>query len=195
MNFHSIKKIFGNGFALAIPLGVIVYVLIKLVGIFEKIISPIATRLGIAKILGEITLTVIAVFVLLVLMLLLGLLMQFSVVAAFRKSLEELVLKFIPSLNHLNTMAAEKFDFDDATNTWKPVLLYYENKYSPAFLIEENDQLITFFLIKGTSLAEGEILITGKNDVQFTEMTFAQMHQYNKQYGKGFLSLIKKTDV
>ncbi|HRI22584.1 MAG TPA: hypothetical protein PLA68_16600 [Panacibacter sp.] len=195
MNKLSFKKIFARGCALAIPLCIVAYVIIKLVDAFEKIINPVATKLGIEKIFGEITLTVMALLLLMVLMFLLGLLMQFSIVAGFTKNLQDVILKFIPSLNHLKTMAAEKLDFDNTLNTWKPVLLFYENRYSPAFIIEENEHLITFFLTKGTSLNEGEILITDKNETVFLEITSKQMHQCSKQYGKGYLSLIKKMDV
>lgn len=195
MNRPSFKLIFAKGCALALPLGVVAYVFLKILSAFEEMIKPIATKLGVDKLLGEITLTVIALIVLMILMFLLGLLMQLSAVAGFRKNLEELVLKFIPSLNHLKTMAAEKLDFDEATSGWKPVLLFYENKYSAAFIVEENDKLITFFLTKGTSLSEGEIVITDKSEIVFSEITSRQMHQCSKQYGKGYISLIKKMDV
>lgn len=195
MNLSSFKIVFARGCALALPLVVVAYVLIKILSAFEEMIKPFAIKLGIDKLLGEITLTVIAVIGIMILMILLGLLMQFSIVAGFRKHLEELVLKFIPSLNHLKAMAAEKLDFDNATYNWKPVLLFYENKYSPAFIVEENDRLITFFLAKGTSLNDGEIVITDKSEVVFSEITSRQMHQCSKQYGKGYISLIKKMDV
>jgi uncharacterized membrane protein len=192
MNLSVIKKIFGRGFTLAIPLGVVLYVFIKLVEIFEKLISPLATKLGIERILGELTLTIITVFLLLVFMFLLGLLMQLSIVSSFGKSLEDVVVKFVPSLNQIKTMAAEKLDVENTSNTWKPVLLLHEKKYFPAFVIEELNDLITLYTIIGTSINDGEILITRKSDVSIVEITASQIRLFSKQYGKGYLSLIEK---
>ena len=144
------------------PLGVVVYVFIKLLDIFQKLINPLAIKLGIERILGELTLTIFAVFLLLLLMFLLGLLMQFSAVAGFGSNLEELVLKFVPSLRNLKTIAAEKLELENAANSWKPVMVLHEKKYFPAFIIEELNELMTLYLIRGTGINEGEILITSK---------------------------------
>lgn len=191
MNLSSFKKIFFSGIALAIPLGVVTYVFIKLLAIFEEMISPLAKKFGVEKVLGEVTLTVLTILILLVIMFLLGLLMRFSVVTGFRKGMEEVVLKFIPSLNHLKTMAADKLDFDHATNLWKPVLIHFENKYSPAFMVEENEELVTLFVTKGTSLDEGEILIANKKEISFSAITATQMKHCSKQFGKGYIAFIK----
>ena len=192
MNLSKIKKIFGKGLTLAIPVGVVLYVFIKLLGILQKIITPVAANLGIERILGELTLTILAVFLLLAFMFLLGLLMQFSKVAGIGKALEELVFKFIPSLKNLKAIAAEKLDLEMASNAWKPVLVLYEKKYSPAFIIEELDDLITIYIIVGTSVSSGELLITSKNEVSFISVTANEIHQFSKQYGEGYLSLIAK---
>jgi uncharacterized membrane protein len=192
MNLSTIKKIFGRGLALAIPLGVVVYVFIKLMEVLEKLIGPVAAKLGIERILGELTLTILTVFVLLVFMFLLGLLMQFSLVAGIGKEMEEIVFKFIPSLRNLKTIAAEKLDLVNATNAWKPVIVLHDKKYFPAFVIEELDDLITLYLIMGTAISEGELLITSKKEITLITITAIEINQFSKQYGKGYLSLVAK---
>jgi uncharacterized membrane protein len=94
MNVSAIKKIFGKGLVLAIPFGVVVYVFIKLLGIFQKLVNPFAIRLGIERILSELTLTVFAVFLLLIFMFLLGLLMQFLRWRVLAKILKRCCLNF-----------------------------------------------------------------------------------------------------
>ncbi|HEY9256940.1 hypothetical protein [Chitinophaga sp.] len=154
------------------------------------VISPIATNLGIQKMLGELTLTILAVFLILLIIVLLGLLMQINSVAGIGKKMEDIAFRIFPSLNQVKLLAAEKLDFDSQSTNWKSVLIYFEEKYSPAFLVEEKDDLQTFFVMKGTTLEDGEILITTKKSVTLIEISSVQLHQYCRQFGKGFLPLI-----
>jgi hypothetical protein len=195
MKKSTFKKIFGQGIALAIPLGVIAYVFVKIIVLFEKLVSPITQKLGIQRILGSLTLLIVAILLLLVLMFILGMLMQLSFVSGYGKTIESTVAKFVPSLNNVQSMVAEKLNLQNATAGWKPVLLLHENKYQPAFVIEELDDLITIFIMKGVSLDDGEILITSKSEVVTTDITANQIHIFSKQYGKGYLALIQKTNL
>ena len=61
---------------LAIPLAIVLYVFGRIVGIFKKIIAPLAAKMGIDRILGELTLTIFAIALIILIILLLGLLMQ-----------------------------------------------------------------------------------------------------------------------
>lgn len=186
----TFKKIIGNGLLLAVPVGTILYIAIKLTNMLIHVISPIATDLGIERILGELTLTILAVFVILLIVFLLGLLMQINLVAGFGKKAEDIALRIFPSLNQVKLLASEKLNFDSQSTTWKSMIIYYEEKYSPAFLVEENEDLVTFLVMKGATLQEGEILITKKAAVTMIEIQTAQLHQYCRQFGKGFLPLI-----
>lgn len=186
----TLKKIIGNGLLLAIPVGTLLYISIKLVHMLIHVISPIAMNLGIEKILGELTLTILAVFVILLIILLMGLLMQINGVAGIGKKIEDIAFRVFPSLNQVKLLASEKLDFDDQSATWKSMLIYYEEKYSPAFLVEEKEDLVTFFVMKGITLEDGEILITTKTSVTMIDISSVHLHQYCRQFGKGFLSLI-----
>lgn len=192
MRLSDFKRTLGRGIAIAIPLGVIAYVFIKIVAIFEKLIRPVANKLGIEKILGELTLTILAVLILFLIMLLLGVLMQLSFFAAITQTVEDVVIKFIPSLNNVKSLVEEKFDIENASPDWKPVILLHEQKYFGAFIIEELENLITLYVLKGISLDEGEILITDKKDVVTFDITASDLHKFGKQFGKGYLPRIKK---
>jgi uncharacterized membrane protein len=191
MSSFSVKRTIGKGFLLAIPLIVIIYVLIKVIVLLKKLIEPLSKKLSIENLFGELTLTIFAIVIILVLMFILGLLMNFSYIRRFGKNMEEVVFRFVPSLAQLKTVAAEKMDIENAANTWKAVLLLYENKYTPAFIIEEEDDLVTFFVIKGTKLDEGEMLIAPAKDVTMIPITSNEMRNFSKQYGKGYISFIK----
>jgi hypothetical protein len=187
----ALKKIFFRGLALAVPLGIVGYVFYRILHIIERIISPVTIKLGIHRILGGATITILALLLILLFILLLGLLMKISVVSGIRQKMEDTILKFVPSLNYLRLMGADKLDPEDSHNNWKPVLLNAEGKYHAAFIVEETETLITLFVSKGTSLKEGEILTTHKKDITVIPATFEQLDKFSKGFGKGFISLIE----
>jgi uncharacterized membrane protein len=187
----GLKRTFIRGLALAVPLAIVGYVFLRILHILEKFISPVAAKLGIHRILGGATLTVLALLLILMVILLLGLLMKISVISGIRQKMEDAILKFVPSLNYLRLMEADKLDLENSQNKWKPVLLSSGGKYHAAFIVEETETLITLFVSKGTSLKEGEILTTHKKEVAIIPATFEQLNKFSKSFGKGFISLIR----
>jgi hypothetical protein len=186
----NIKRTIGRGIALALPLAIAVYVLHKFIKKFETILAPIAKKFGVDSVLGELTLTFFAVLAILAIVFILGLLMQIPLVASLRKEVESWILKFIPSLNHLKLMAAEKMDLENAATNWKPVFLQKGDQCMPAYVIEENNDWITLALAKGPKTEPGEIMVMKKSSVSYKEITMKQMHDFNKHYGKGYISLM-----
>jgi len=190
MASFSLKNTIGRGIALALPLSIVLYVIYKFIKIFEKVIAPFANKFGVEHVLGEITLTFFAVLVMLVIIFLLGLLMQIPLVRNMRLYIEGWILKFVPSLNHLKLLAVEKMDLDNATTNWKPILLLKGDQYLPAFIIEENNEWITLALAKAPSTEPKDMLIVKKSSISYKEITMKQMSDFNKQFGKGYLSVI-----
>lgn len=190
----AFKKALGRGLALAIPLAIVLYVFAKIVGVFTKIIAPVAHKIGVAHILGELTLTIFAIILIILIILFLGLLMRIAVVATIRTQVEDIILKFVPSLNQLKLLAADTLDLEDAETTWRPVLLYVKEKgkYSPAFVVEEDDERVTLFVLFETAMQKGEVAVYDRERITLTPLSFTQLHAANRAAGKGFLSLIKE---
>jgi len=186
----TFKKILGDGIALAVPLGVVLYVFSKIVAVIQKTISPLAEKYGMDTFLGDITITVLALVVLLLLILAFGLFMQFSIVTKIRDGIEEIILRFIPSLNQLKTVLAERFDRENATSFWKPVLLQQSHAYCFAFLVEESPAIGVFFILDRNSLNEGKTEILKKEEYTYTNIDPAEMRKCLKQYGAGSAELI-----
>lgn len=186
----SPKKIFASGLALAIPLGIVFYLFLKFVGLFEKLIEPIAHKLGIQNILGELTISILAILLLLIIIFLLGLLMRFDLVKSIQGGIRDMILRFIPSLNQLQLMASQKLDIELAVQNWKPVLLQKGDEFIPAYLIEEGKDLLTFALVKGPDTSPDSLFITHKGSVSFQSISFEQLKKYNRQFGKGYQSII-----
>lgn len=158
------KRILGRGLALAVPLAIVLYVFMRIVGVFEKIISPIAAKMGIQKVLGELTLTIFAVILIIIIILLLGLLMQIAIVSAIRSQVEDVILKFVPSLNQLKLMAADNLDLETAENAWRPVLLYTKEKakYNPAFVVGRAKSLLRYLFATKPTLKEAKFRLSVK---------------------------------
>jgi uncharacterized membrane protein len=191
MKFAGLKTTLIRGLTLAVPLAIVVYVLIRMIQVIRKIITPFSTKIGIHRMLGNATLTILAVLLILIFIFLLGLLMQISFISETRQQLENTILKFVPSLNYLKLMAADKLEVQNSQNSWKPVLVFSEEKYSAAFIVEETETLVTLFVSKGTSLKEGEILTANKKDVQLFPATYEQLNKFSRGFGKGFISIIE----
>ena len=191
MGQFKFRRTLGRGIALAIPVVIIVYVFIRVIVLFKSVIAPTAQKMGISNIWGGITLTVFAIVILLVFILLLGMLMQIRLVSSMSNQVESIIFRFVPSLNQLKLMAADKLDIDSFQNTWKPVVLFLENKYNAAFVVEEDEELITLFVCKGVSLNEGEIVTTAKSEVKIIPAQYSDLQRCSKAFGKGYLSLIK----
>jgi uncharacterized membrane protein len=193
MNTVKFKTILGRGLALAIPVAIVLFVFIRIIGILKKVIAPLAADMGIQRIWGELTLTVFAIILIVLIILLLGMLMQITVVSTVRTQVEDIILKFVPSLNQLKLMAADSLDLDTEENTWRPVLLYTKEKakYNPAFIVEEDEEMITLFLCLETNIRKGEILIVNKEKISLIPITFTELHRCSRAAGKGYLEIIK----
>ncbi|WP_443937402.1 hypothetical protein [Pedobacter sp. MW01-1-1] len=192
MSKVKFKTILGRGVALAIPLGVVLYVFAKIIGVLQKVIAPLAAKLGIDRIWGELTLFILTIVIIVLIILLLGLLMQVAFVSVLKNQVEEIILKFVPSLNQLKLMAADGLDYDEEENKWTPVLVKMIDKgsYHPAFIIEEDENLVTLFLCYDTALKKGQILTYEKNQVELKPVGYLDLKRASREAGKGYIALL-----
>jgi hypothetical protein len=189
---NRLKNILFNGLTLAIPIVAIGYLLLKLTNAFERLFGPLVIQFGIERLLGKITLTFLAMLSILLLIIILGLLMKLTLIASFGKVLEDMILKFLPWLNQIKVMAADSLDLENVSTQWKPVLLYTENAYFLAFLVDESQNLASFFVVKGSKTDEGELMTTEKGLIKYYPIEGSELRLISKQYGKGMIALITK---
>jgi hypothetical protein len=74
------------------------------------------------------------------------------------------------------------------------VLLKNGEQYLPAYIIEENEEWITMAKIKIPTIDPGDLLITKKSAITYTEITMKELRQFNKQFGRGYISFIEKNN-
>ncbi len=190
MTKFSIKTTIFRGVALALPLSVVLYVLYKFMKFFEKLVGPIAKKFQIEHVFGEITLTFFAVLAMFTIAFLLGLLMRIKLIANIRGEVESLVLKFVPSLNYLELMAAERLNADDIDLNWKPVLVLKGDQCFPAYLLEENEEWITLVNVRIPNTDPVGMMLVKQSSIKCIPITMKEMRVYNKQFGKGYIDKI-----
>ena len=142
MKKTDFRQTFINGLFLAIPLLAILYIGLKIVRIIEKLITPLAHKVGAQHILGQLTLTIFAIILLLILFFILGILLRVRVMKSLNKQVEEIAYKIMPKLYKLKSLAAD----DEETNGWKTVLLLDGDSWTPAYIVAKTEQWITAFL-------------------------------------------------
>ncbi len=192
MKDKSLKSLFINGIALAIPLVVVLYVFSKLLNVAHKTIRPLAESMGVDSIFGKFTLTIFAIVVILLFMLLLGVFMQFSFVKSLRDQVESVIIKFFPALNNFKALMADQFKGDIAESAWKSVVLRQGKKYNFAFLVEESENIGVFFVL-GNSINAGSTTYLTKGEYTYFPVDAMAMRKCLKQNGVDAAKLIEKT--
>ena len=193
MNSFSFKKTFGKGLLLGIPILLSIYFFIKVEILFEKVVEPIAHQMGVEKILGEITLTLFAIVLLILFLFFLGLLMRVSFIASVSNDVEAIVLKLVPSLNRIKMMAAEKLDMELEEKIWLPVLVFIDDAFVPAFVIEEDAVWVSLLTVKVPGSDPENLVIKKKEGLQLIPITLKELNSNNRQFGKGYIGIIKKS--
>ena len=193
MNRVNVRKSFAMGAIITVVLALIAVVLMKLYGIVEKLVTPLAKAFGVERIFGEITITFLVVLAILILMFVIGAISLLPSLSWFKNKLEDLLLKLYPPLSYVKVLADEKLHVDTERTNWKPVLALMDDQYWPAFIIEENEEWVTLSVLYVPNSDPMEILIARKDSTPLIHMTTEQMLHYNRSYGKGLLSLIPST--
>jgi hypothetical protein len=190
MKANKTKTNLAMGLFLTLVIGVIAYILIKVDGILKKIITPIAHKLQMENIFGELTITILAILSIVILIFVLGFISELPSFSRYKEKMEEFFLKIYPPLSYLKVMADEKLHIERVKADWKPVLALIDNRYLPSFVVEENEEWVTLSVLYVPKSDPMEILIVRKDATQLIPMTTAQMLHNNRLYGMGHLSLI-----
>ena len=190
MKANKTKTNLAMGLFLTLVIGVIAYILIKVDGILKIIITPIAHKLQMENIFGELTITFLAILAIIILVVALGFISELPSFSRYKEKMEALFLKIYPPLSYLKMMADEKLHVESVRADWKPVLALIDNRYMPAYIIEEDDEWVTLSVLYVPKSDPMVILIVPKDATQLIPLTATQMHHNNRFFGKGHLSLI-----
>jgi uncharacterized membrane protein len=195
MKKNGFRSLLADGIAFGLTLAVVGYILYKVMDKFQELIKPIAAKLGIERIIGGITVTVLAIVALVVVVIILGGLMKLKVVTRFRDQVESVMLGIFPFLNRIKALVADELHRENATKSWQPVLLMKGGEYFLALKTEESDDVGVFYFIKGHTVREGETKIMKKEEYRYVHINTPDFLILMRGYGAGIGSFIEKNNL
>jgi len=190
MKSARLTNVFVWGTVVTLVIAIIIYLLIKIIGFLEQIIGPVAKKLGMENVFGEITITILAILAIIIIIFILGTISSMPFISNYRQKFEDMLLKLYPPLSYFKVMADEKLNVQSASGGWKPVLALMDDQYWPAFITEENEEWVTLNVVYAPNSDPMELLIARKDSLHYIPMTTQQMFAINRMYGKGFISMI-----
>lgn len=180
-----------NGALFVFPLGLLMIVSVKLFISLEHLIRPLADGIGVQRLLGKFTLTIFSVALILFFCFVLGLLLQrATILNRVSDAIEGVVVRFIPSLGFLKSMADEKFDVE-TEDAWVGILFEDEGSWVPAFLIEESPQWVTIFFAEAPKGDGGEVRVFAREKVNFRQVDLSVVRSSLRVYGAGLIDEIQ----
>ena len=187
------KQTFINGLFLAIPLLAIFYIGLKIINLIEKLITPLANKFGVHRLLGELTLTIFALIILLILIYLFGILLRLKIMNNLHKQVEGIAYKIMPQLYKIRSLATDS-DGDGFSQGWRPVILEEENSWTPAYITASTEEWITVFLPEAPDGRNGQIKMLKASATRYKTVDGLKFHGMIHHYGIGMIELKNETE-
>jgi uncharacterized membrane protein len=134
--------------------------------------------------------TVATGLLVIVLCLLCGLLMRYAFLAAFRQSLEGLLLKYLPGYDVYKSMAEEKLQHKQRILPYASALIKQQDYWQPAYIVEQDqgDNYVVF-APEIPDTTRGKILIAKADQIRVLPSVAANdLDACLRRAGKGLLS-------
>lgn len=188
MKQFDFRQTFINGLFLALPVLAILYLGFMVVQVIEKVIAPIAGKIGVQHLMGEITLTIFALVILIILFFILGLLLHVNILRGLNIQVESIAYKLVPQLYELKALTTDD-DKASPTSGWKPVLLLEGEGWVPAYITEENEKWISVFLPESPDGKNGTVKILESGTARYKAIEGMRLLAIIHHYGKGMIDL------
>lgn len=143
-----IKTTLIGGLFFIIPIVLLIYLIGKVIGIFRKIVAPIADKISFSFLGGETTSRIIALFVLILLCFIAGLLAKTKKADQLKEWVEDNILSNIPGYSLLKGMSESAAGLD-SKNLKEVVLVDIEEVWQIGFLMERIDKDLNAVFIPG----------------------------------------------
>ena len=135
-HFSILKKVLSGFIFLVLPLTLMIFVLMKAVGLMKKLIQPLKNILPDDKVFGVGFLTIISLLLIILLCFLAGVVIEIKMVRKFIRKLEDHVLVFIPGYSMLIQRAG---DLVSETQDLRVVLVQEDQDWRPGIEVERNE--------------------------------------------------------
>jgi len=143
-----IKTTIIGGLFFVVPIVLLIYLIGKVIGIFRKIVAPIADSISFSFLGGETTSRIIALAVLILLCFIAGLLAKTKKVKQLKEWVEDNILSNIPGYTLLKGMSETAAGLE-SNNLKEVVLVDIEEVWQIGFLMERIDKDLNAVFIPG----------------------------------------------
>ncbi len=190
---HFLIKLRGiamAGFFFLLPVYVVFIIIAKAWTSLGSMGANIAAMFGMKAVFGIRGSSIISGIILILLWLLCGLLVRISFIAAFHRTVEDLLTKHIPGYQTYKTVAEEKLNKTARTIPYMSVLLRHQEYWRPAYLVEQDqgDNLVVFIPDVPNTNA-GHVVLAKREQVRLLpSVTAKQLDMSLKKMGRGLLT-------
>jgi uncharacterized membrane protein len=178
------------GFLFLLPLYILLVIFTKAWASLSSLGTRLAGMFGLKSILGLGGSTVLSGLLLIFLWLVCGLLVRFSFVDAFSKTIERWLSKFILGYSKYKALADEKVHHGVKILPYSCALIRPHEYWQPAYVIEEDGHgNYVMFLPETPDTSSGSVLLATRDQLKFMSgITANQLDVSLKKMGKGLLS-------
>lgn len=188
--FTNLRDVAIAGFFFLLPVYVLFIIITKAWTSLSSVGTSIAGMFGMKSILGVGGSSVFSGLLLITLWIACGLLVRFSFVAAFNKTMEKWLSKYIPGYDTYKAIAEEKLHNKVKILPYTSALIKTQGYWQPAYIIEQDhDGNYVVFLPHTPDTKTGHVLLAKQDQVRIvSSVTANQLDASLKKMGKGLLS-------
>lgn len=184
MNKNILRYIRVGVVAFWIPLVLIAYSLKFVWPIVGKISKPISRLLPFQHVAGEIADFIIGVLIILLITIVVGLIMQKTVLRSWTRRVDGLLTRLFPGYSFYKNFLSDATD--DEQKGWKSVIVKDEEDSKLGFVVDEHDGICTVYIPAAPNPYEGEVVFKKRELLHPVDVTFVQAVGIIRRYGKGF---------
>ena len=191
----QIRDLLAEGLLLALPLGAAAYLLIKVIGLLSKLLTPAAHLLPNGRWFGIAAVEIAAILILLAALVALGAFSRSKIGRRIAKVIEDAVLSKVPFYLIIKNIVTDVTNTESATDL-RPALLSFDDNAVLGFIVEESEDksMYTVFIPSAPSAATGSVVLMPKARVQLLDAPTMTAMRAMKQRGLGLLALNKAKD-
>ena len=188
-NKPGLRAIFWTGVVSVSPFLVLGYVLFRALKTVETALSPLAERLGVMRMLGEISLFFLLLLPLFALFLLGGWIVLRRGEGALMKKANEVAIKLVPGLEELKKRQ-EKILLKGDRPPRQAVLVEQQGMWRPARLVEENAEWSVLSFARDQDELEEQFEIHPKANLKLLPIDEADYKKLLHNEGSGLLAAL-----
>jgi uncharacterized membrane protein len=188
-----LRDLLVDGLLLALPLGAAAYLLIKAIGLLERMLAPASDLLPQGRLLGVAVLQLVAIALLLLALVLLGAIARTAIGRGTAETLERAVLNKIPGYMIMKTMASD-LSTTESANSLRPALVNCDANTVLGLIVEGGPgaDVFTVFVPGAPSAASGSVMLVPSTRVQVLDATTGSAMRAMKQRGIGLQRLAER---